>query len=132
MLLAIIENMQREDLNPIEEAEGYKPNDGYIWSHSGGGIQRVLGKSRPYITNSLRLAEASRYRRQGVCDRTELFPPDMPERLAAISDEEKQRELALADIAVRARSFSKTNREAGSGKQGDAWQKKHKVKEQES
>lgn len=54
MLFAIIENMQREDLNPIEEAEGLQrmiTNFGMTQSE----ISKSVGKSRPYITNSLRL-----------------------------------------------------------------------------
>lgn len=54
MLLAIIENMQREDLNPIEEAEGLKQMiDTYGLTQEQ--ISISVGKSRPYITNSLRL-----------------------------------------------------------------------------
>lgn len=54
MLLAIIENMQREDLNPIEEAEGLKQMiDTYGLTQEQ--VSYSVGKSRPYITNSLRL-----------------------------------------------------------------------------
>lgn len=54
MLLAIIENMQREDLNPIEEAEGLKQMiDTYGLTQEE--VSKSVGKSRPYIANSLRL-----------------------------------------------------------------------------
>ena len=54
MLLAIIENMQREDLNPIEEAEGLNQMiETYGLTQSE--VSKSVGKSRPYITNSLRL-----------------------------------------------------------------------------
>lgn len=54
MLLAIIENMQREDLNPIEEAEGLKQMiDTYGLTQEE--VSRSVGKSRSYIANSLRL-----------------------------------------------------------------------------
>ncbi len=54
MLLAIVENMQREDLNPIEEAEGLKKMiDTYGLTQEQ--VSYSVGKSRPYITNSLRL-----------------------------------------------------------------------------
>ncbi len=52
--LAIIENVQRKDLNPIEEAESYKSlieNFGYDQEK----VSQFIGKSRPYISNSLRL-----------------------------------------------------------------------------
>ena len=54
MLLAIIENMQREDLNAIEEAEGInKMINAYGLTQEQ--VSKAVGKSRPYITNSLRL-----------------------------------------------------------------------------
>lgn len=54
MLLAIIENMQREDLNPIEEAEGiHQMIDNYGLTQEQ--VSKSVGKSRPYITNCLRL-----------------------------------------------------------------------------
>jgi len=54
MLFAIIENVQREDLNPIEEAEAL---DQMIikFGLTQEEISKSVGKSRPYITNSLRL-----------------------------------------------------------------------------
>lgn len=60
MLIAIIENMQREDLNPIEEAEGLNR----MIEHFGMTQEQVsknVGKSRPYITNSLRLLKLPEY-----------------------------------------------------------------------
>ena len=54
MLLAIIENMQREDLNPIEEAEGLRQMiDTYGLTQEQ--VSKSVGKSRPYIANCLRL-----------------------------------------------------------------------------
>lgn len=53
-LIAIIENMQREDLNPIEEAEGLnRMIDSFGLTQEQ--VSKSVGKSRPYITNSLRL-----------------------------------------------------------------------------
>jgi len=52
--LAIIENVQRADLNPLEEAVGYQQlidEHGYSQSQLG----EVIGKSRPHIANTLRL-----------------------------------------------------------------------------
>ena len=54
MLIAIIENMQREDLNPIEEAEGIHAMV-TTYSLTQEEVSRGVGKSRPYITNALRL-----------------------------------------------------------------------------
>jgi ParB family transcriptional regulator, chromosome partitioning protein len=52
--LAIIENVQRTDLNAIEEASGYQAliND---FRHSHDEIAKTVGKSRVHITNTLRL-----------------------------------------------------------------------------
>ena len=56
MELAIIENLQREDLNAIEEAESYKKmmTDLNITQQE---VARRLGKSRPYIANMFRLLQ---------------------------------------------------------------------------
>ena len=52
--LAMIENIQRADLNPIEEAQAYqKMNDDFGLTHDQ--IAKRLGKSRPVISNSMRL-----------------------------------------------------------------------------
>jgi ParB family chromosome partitioning protein len=52
--IAIIENVQREDLNPVEEAEGYR-----LLMHGHGYTQEdlsgVIGKSRSHLANTLRL-----------------------------------------------------------------------------
>lgn len=54
MLVAIIENMQREDLNPIEEAEGLNQMI-RIYGMTQEEVSKSVSKSRPYITNALRL-----------------------------------------------------------------------------
>jgi ParB family chromosome partitioning protein len=54
MEIALIENLQREDLNPIEEAEAYeKLMQEYEMTQED--ISKTVGKSRPAIANSLRL-----------------------------------------------------------------------------
>ena len=51
---AIVENVQRQDLNPIEEATGYqKLIDDFGYNQEK--LSRFIGKSRSYIANSLRL-----------------------------------------------------------------------------
>lgn len=52
--ISLIENIQREDLNPIDEGEGYetlKKKYGYTQEK----IASLVGKSRPYIANAMRL-----------------------------------------------------------------------------
>tara|TARA_Y200000002_G_scaffold372268_1_gene369869 strand:+ start:513 stop:1361 length:849 start_codon:yes stop_codon:yes gene_type:complete len=51
---AIIENVQRHDLNPLEEAQGYKRLIDQF-SYDQEKVSKFIGKSRSYITNSLRL-----------------------------------------------------------------------------
>ena len=65
MLLAIIENMQREDLNPIEEAEGLNQmiESFHMTQES---VSKSVGKSRPYITNSLRLLKLPEYIKESL------------------------------------------------------------------
>ena len=51
---AIVENVQRHDLNPLEEAQGYKRLiDDFSYDHEK--VSKFIGKSRSHITNSLRL-----------------------------------------------------------------------------
>ncbi len=51
---AIVENVQRHDLNPLEEAQGYKRliNE---FSYDQEKVSKFIGKSRSYITNALRI-----------------------------------------------------------------------------
>lgn len=59
MLLAMIENLQREQLNPVEEAEGYKrlkEEFGFTQEE----IADKVGKSRPSVANALRLTTLSK------------------------------------------------------------------------
>ena len=53
MVHSIIENLQREDLNPIEEAKAYQSLIEKGYTHAD--IAAKMGKSRPYITNLVRL-----------------------------------------------------------------------------
>ncbi len=54
MLFALIENLQREDLTPLEEARGYRTLiDAQDFTQEE--VSQAVGKSRPAITNALRL-----------------------------------------------------------------------------
>ncbi len=60
MELALVENLQREDLSPLEEAKGYKALvDTYDFTQED--VARVIGKSRSYIANTLRLLSLPEY-----------------------------------------------------------------------
>ena len=52
--VAIVENIQRDDLNPIEEARGYKRlNEEFKYDHES--ISKLMSRSRSHISNTLRL-----------------------------------------------------------------------------
>ena len=60
MEISLLENIQREDLNPIEEAQAYKQlmdNIGYTQEQ----LSQKIGKSREYIANSLRLLKLPKF-----------------------------------------------------------------------
>jgi ParB family transcriptional regulator, chromosome partitioning protein len=56
--LAIIENVQRTDLNPLEEAEGYRALM-EEFGNSQDEIAKIIGKSRSHVANTLRLLKLS-------------------------------------------------------------------------
>jgi ParB family chromosome partitioning protein len=56
--MAVIENVQRADLNPIEEAMGYAALM-EEFGHSQDDVAKIVGKSRPHVGNTLRLLKLS-------------------------------------------------------------------------
>lgn len=67
--LGIIENVQRTDLNPIEEAEGYQRLiDEFAYTQAE--LAETIGKSRPHIANLLRLTAAPQAVRAALIDGT--------------------------------------------------------------
>ncbi len=54
--IAIVENIQREDLNPIEEARAYRRLIGQF-GHSQDALGRMVGKSRSHVANIMRLLD---------------------------------------------------------------------------
>lgn len=52
---ALIENLIREDLNPVEEAEAYKRLSEEGWSHDD--ISKIAGKTRSAVSNAIRLLD---------------------------------------------------------------------------
>lgn len=95
MLLAIIENMQREDLDPIEEAEGISQMiETYGLSQEQ--VSKSLGKSRPYITNQMRLLKLPEEIRKMVSDGR--LSSGHVRALITIDDEEKQIKLAVQAV----------------------------------
>lgn len=92
MLLAIIENMQREDLNPIEEAEGIRQMiETYGLTQEQ--VSYSVGKSRPYITNCLRLLKLPE--KVQTLTAEGKISTGHARAIAAVKDEAKQTELAV-------------------------------------
>lgn len=63
--LALIENVQREDLNPLEEAEGYRQLI-ERHGHTQDGVSRIVHKSRSHVANLLRLLDLPDFVRQSL------------------------------------------------------------------
>ncbi|MCH4238660.1 MAG: ParB/RepB/Spo0J family partition protein [Oscillospiraceae bacterium] len=90
MELALIENLQRADLNPLEEAKGYQAlMDNYEMTQEA--VADSVGKSRPAVANALRLIRLPESVQQFVSEgkltagqaRTILaFPPEYQETIA--------------------------------------------------
>lgn len=67
MELALIENLQREDLNPIEEARAYEKLIEHF-SITQDELAKRIGKSRPHIANHLRLLQLPKLVQQFIAD----------------------------------------------------------------
>ena len=102
LLIAIIENMQREDLNPIEEAEGLSRMID-VYGLTQDAVSKSVGKSRPYITNSLRLLKLPDEVQK--LTETGAITAGHARAIAGIEDEERQiavaRKVAQDGLSVR-------------------------------
>ena len=101
--LALVENLQREDLNPVEEALGYQKlmEDSGMTQEE---LAKVVGKSRSAVANSLRLL--------GLDDRTlELL------RKGEISSGHARAVLGIEDLTLREETVQKIRREGLSVRQ---------------
>lgn len=90
MLIAIIENMQREDLNPIEEAEGLHQMVS-TFGLTQEQVSKSVGKSRPYITNALRLLKLPEYIREKLAEG--VISAGHGRTLITVEDEDLRRQL---------------------------------------
>lgn len=102
--LALVENLQREDLNPIEEAKGYKTlieEYGLTQEETA----KSVGRSRPAITNALRLLSLSSNVMELV-EKGELSAGHA-RALVSVSDENQQLDLAK-EVISKAYSVRKT------------------------
>ncbi|MCC8196520.1 MAG: ParB/RepB/Spo0J family partition protein [Ruminococcus sp.] len=92
MELALVENLQRENLNPVEEALGYKElMDKYSYTQEQ--VAQVVNKSRPAVANSLRLLSLDEKTLKMV--REGEISVGHAKVLAGVENEELRAELAL-------------------------------------
>lgn len=98
MQVALIENLQREDLNPIEEAQGYeKLMSKYSMTQEQ--VAEAMGKSRPAIANSLRLLKLDDETQKMVKDGD--LSAGHAKALAGIDDIRLRQELAKKTVSDR-------------------------------
>ncbi len=113
--LALIENVQRADLNPIEEAEAYQHlSKEFKMSHDA--IAARVGKSRVAVTNTIRLLDASAAVKQALVDGqiSEGHARAMLRLASASAQEELLKKVVTLDLSVRqtemlARKYSGQN-----------------------
>jgi ParB family chromosome partitioning protein len=91
LTLALIENLQREDLNPLEEAEGYERLIA-DFSHSQQSVADLVGKDRSTVANALRLLQLPEEIRVLVRDGSLAAGHVRP--LLALNNEQQMLELA--------------------------------------
>ncbi len=90
MVIALIENLQREDMNAIDTANGLNSLiDTYSYSHEQ--IAQMLGKSRSYITNLLRLLKLPDDIKEKL--KNKEISPSLARTIVSMPDLEKVKEL---------------------------------------
>ena len=98
MELALVENLQRQDLNPMEEAAGYRAlMDEYGMTQEL--IAKRVGKSRPAVANALRLLGLPEEVRKLVEDGT--LSAGHARAVLSLSDERRQKTAAQKIVALR-------------------------------
>ena len=121
MEIALIENVQRENLNPIEEAAGYE-NLMQKCGYEIGDISRLIGKSESYIRNLMRInslpesvkdlvksgeLSASHARTIAVADDSEKMAHDIINNKMSVATAQKR--VKESNRSGKSRAFTKTN-----------------------
>ncbi|MBR2316196.1 MAG: ParB/RepB/Spo0J family partition protein [Clostridia bacterium] len=115
MEIALIENLQREDLNPIEEAEGLQLLiDTYGLTQDE--CAKRVGKSRPAITNALRLlnlppelSELVKSDKLSTGHARALLPIGSKEKMIELADEIIRKELSVRETERMVKMLSKSD-----------------------
>jgi ParB family transcriptional regulator, chromosome partitioning protein len=112
--LAIIENVQRTDLNPLEEAGGYQMLASE-YGHSHEDIAKVVGKSRSHVSNTLRLLKLPETVKAYI-NAGKITAGAARMLVAAPDPEEMAREIVDRDLNVRQVEALAKERAKGSGR----------------
>ena len=123
MELALIENLQREDLNPVEEALGYKAliEDFELTQEE---VAKRMGKSRSAVTNALRLLNLNEAETEAL--RKGMITAGHARALLACENEETRQKLLI--LAAEGASVRDLERMANFAKQGKTAKKEIKPK----
>jgi len=97
--LALIENIQRQDLNPLEEAEGYRQLV-QAHGHTQDDIGRLVHKSRSHVANLLRLLDLPEFVRQSLL-KGDISMGHARAIATAEDPEELTREIIAKGLSVR-------------------------------
>lgn len=124
MEIALIENVQRENLNPIEEAAAYKnlmEKCGYALSD----VSRLIGKSESYIRNAMRLmdlpVEIKSMVEQGVLSASHARTIAVAENPVALAHEIIDKKMSVAETEKKVKNSARsTNSRAYVSKTIDA------------
>lgn len=127
MEIAIIENLQREDLNPIEEAEGLQAlidKCGYTQEQ----VATSVGKSRPAITNALRLLKLPEEVREMAKDGTisagharALLAFDNQPMMIECANQIVSKKLTVRDVEKMAKRPATKSKEQKTAKRRDSF-----------
>lgn len=113
--IALIENIQREDLNPIDEANAYD----YIMERYGitqEEVSNIVGKSRVYVTNIMRLTNLDNYVKNKIITNEisaghgRAILSLSPEKQVAITDKIINEGLSVRDVEKMVRDNKKPRR----------------------
>ncbi len=119
--LSIIENLQREDLNPIDRALAFNQlYKDFNLTHAD--IGKKMGKSRVYVSNSLRLLSLPDNIKQGLMDGTITEGHTRP--LLMLSDRPEEQETLYKEIALKKMSVRESEKVARSIAQDKVRKKK--------
>lgn len=125
--VALVENLQRKDLNPVEEAEAYE-HLSKEFSLTQKEIAEKVAKSREYVANAVRILNLPKDMREAL--RSEKISRSHAKALLAISDAAKQRDV-FGQILSGGLSSKETESIASSTKAKPAKAKENKFTELE-